>query len=263
VKKNTQLACFLILLFFAFVNAQQKRIAIINTVDDEEPPVEISDLNYLTDRLREIAGKILAQESYAVMTQQSIVDLLGSPEAVAKKCRESSCLVQLGREVKAHYVGQGRIGRFDGNLTIKVELYNSANSMLVSSFTGISKDMPGLLSALDKEAPYMFRNLSGVFSPVKSASNLPASSAILLADERDGKRYGIIRIGNQIQMAENLNYDTAGSKCYDGKLENCIKHGRLYNLETAKKVCPYGWHLPDSTRFSADDGYGYVRCVKD
>jgi uncharacterized protein (TIGR02145 family) len=63
-------------------------------------------------------------------------------------------------------------------------------------------------------------------------------------DSRDGKKYAYKAIGNQIWMAENLNYDAPGSKCYDNKQENCAKYGKLYDWETAIKSCPDGWNLP-------------------
>ncbi|MEE3340134.1 MAG: fibrobacter succinogenes major paralogous domain-containing protein, partial [Hallerella sp.] len=66
-------------------------------------------------------------------------------------------------------------------------------------------------------------------------------------------------------MAENLNYATTNSYCYEDKEENCAKYGRLYtwaaavrkteeecgfgkecNLGTGdiRGICPTGWHLP-------------------
>ena len=65
-----------------------------------------------------------------------------------------------------------------------------------------------------------------------------------LLDSRDGKEYKTVKIGGQVWMAENLNYDIPGSKCYDNDPKNAEKYGRLYDWETAMKIAPPGWHLP-------------------
>jgi len=105
-----------------------------------------------------------------------------------------------------------------------------------------------------------------------SVASCPNPSVSVNSMSCGGQTYRTVDINGQVWIAENLNY-AEGGKCYgeDGEVgfyddddnfiiealssaevqANCTQYGRLYDWETARSVCPAGWHLPSDAEWQA------------
>lgn len=167
--------------------------------------------------------------------------------------------------------GSGRNSPFTKNL---IEKINIAGLKIEEVFKEVRKDVASETGR--QQIPWESSSLMGDFYFKGGAGDKPAinnqnsynnepnpieetnANSGYFKDHRDGQSYRYVRIGNQVWMAENLNYRTSKSACYDNDKINCKKYGRLYTWDDAMKNCPRGWHIPSEEEWETlENTVGY------
>ena len=152
--------------------------------------------------------------------------------------------------------------------------YFSFVCILFSSFTACGDDESSnpvvnsedQSSSAESSSSSFVSNDESKSSDSQSSSSVVSSSSVALAtpcktdstdfceygtltDERDGQVYKTVHIGEQWWMAENLNYKTDDSYCYNSESNCDLRKGRYYRYDAVSIACPNGWHVPSSKEF--------------
>ena len=132
-------------------------VAVLETTAPKEV-LTLEEKQYLTDVLRSEAVKALpAEQNYTIMTRENISVMLPPGKAI-EDC-EGSCLVETGKNIAADYVAQGHVGRFANNLTITVELYETAGNKLMGSFSTKATNIELLETEIRQKSNELFSRI--------------------------------------------------------------------------------------------------------
>lgn len=149
----------------------------------------------------------------------------------------------------------------------------SSSSSVVESSSSNHEEKKKILSSSSAPIEDLFSSSSESSVCSSSVQNEESSSSIKvdwptdsIIDDRDGQKYKIVKIDRLWWFAQNLNYETENSHCYNDSTKYCDKYGRLYTWAAAvgkseeecgerhvcnlslpvQGVCPSGWHVPSN-----------------
>ena len=181
------------------------------------------------------------------------------------------------------------------------DLYSSEEDSFSSEVESSSSEKSSSSSAAKSSCSSMVKSSSSSTAESSSSETKTSSSSYFkenwnflnpeisygeMTDSRDGQIYKTVVIGTRKWMAENLNFETENSSCFNDSLENCGMYGRLYTwtaaMDTAgvfstdaigcgqpkdnpwtvsceassngdyvRGVCPEGWHLSHNEEWRA------------
>jgi TolB-like protein len=145
------------LLFLALtVYAQQTSVAVLPS---DGTVLNNDELEALTDKMREAALKVLPTNTFVLLKQDVVVKRLGGAENYIKECKESTCIVDLGKKAQVDYVAQASVGKLGDEIRLKVELYDVRTEGLLGIINDESKNIRGLLAIIDEKAPDLFKKM--------------------------------------------------------------------------------------------------------
>ena len=137
----------------------RKRVAVLDfkvSKDAEGKPIVKSfDAEALTEALRSV---IVELNLYQVMTKENIYDLL-EPGVKLEDC-VGQCEVETGRNLGAHYILTGVLGKIEGRYDLLIRLYETKKSELLSSKNVSGRSVSELRQGIAEQSKLMFSGLS-------------------------------------------------------------------------------------------------------
>ena len=231
--------------------------------------------------VRCVKGESAEQKSSSSVSQQSSssVTKVSSSSATSSSSSVKSSSSISAKSSSSSAKSSSSVAKSSSS-SVKLSSSSSAKSSSSSAKSSSSSSAKSSSSSAKTSSSSVVKSSSSsvVESGSSSSSVVNSVSIGSFTDSRDGQTYKTVKIGWQTWMAQNLNYKTANSYCYNDKDSNCSKYGRLYTwaaaMDSAGKwsldgsgcgygldkrcaprypvqgVCPVGWHLPSVSEWN-------------
>lgn len=155
-----------------------------------------------------------------------------------------------------------------GGSTYEVVSVTQLLSVPYAHYANVAGDLQNVRVSAKGDTLYFSETTFAIIPGISVAQNSDWVVGNPWRDNRDGRSYATVEIGNQVWMAENLNFGTRISSnqdmtnnevyekyCYDDNELYCDTFGALYQWDEVMDynpssevalngICPAGWHIP-------------------
>ena len=215
-------------------------VALVACSDDDSNPSSAVPVESCSGMALSSAENAAISSSGMIPQSSSDAALLSSSAVLSSS--SLACVTSVDANITISSIGSMNVSC--GASTEGWKIYNTDNNTLMTCSGGTWTTSVVVLCEVSSSSS------SAVESNVSYGS---------MTDTRDGKSYKTIIIGGVEWMAENLNFSESSdgsvkidsSFCYNNLSSNCTTYGRLYQMFSLTDACPIGWHVPESTEWSA------------
>ena len=231
------------------------------TIDKSSSSIKNGTSSSTVEKKNSSSSKVLNESSCSMKNESSSSSVEKENSSGSIKNESSSSSVKTEESSSSKDLDKSSSSIKNESSSSSVEKENSSSSIENESSSSSVKTEESSSSLIDEKSSSSIQSSSSMNSIYDAVNNT-------LTDLRDNRFYKTVTIGEQIWMAENLNYmpeDTAGTiysggtVCGGGSLKSsedskkCSIYGRLYTKKIAlykatksnrQGVCPEGWSIP-------------------
>ena len=150
-----------LLLFLCFLHmalaADQKKVAVLEL--SNKAGITDDEANFLTDKVRDMASRTLAQKGFLVVTKESIYDLLPPGTDYKNVCTSAQCEIEVGRLLGVDYIVTGEIIKYADDFIINLKVHHCYSGAFLGAESAEGVDKKAIKDSLDQASIKLFNKV--------------------------------------------------------------------------------------------------------